>query len=49
MSSSGLNAVATLTVDLEKRLKRLPRDVQDEFPAIPLAAIERSVDAAHWS
>ena len=36
--------MATLTADLEKRLKRLPQDLQGEFPDVPADTIERSVD-----
>jgi hypothetical protein len=38
-------AMATLTADLEKRLKRLPQDLQGEFPHVPPDTIERTVDA----
>jgi hypothetical protein len=38
-------AMATLTADLEKRLKRLPEDLHEEFPEIPVDTIERTVDA----
>ena len=37
--------MATLTADLEKRLKRLPQDLQGEFPDVPVETIERTVDA----
>ena len=37
--------MATLTADLEKRLKRLPQDLQSEFPDVPADTIERTVDA----
>jgi hypothetical protein len=37
--------MATLTADLEKRLKRLPQDLQGEFPDVPADTIERTVDA----
>lgn len=37
--------MATLTADLEKRLKRLPQDLQGEFPDVPADMIERTVDA----
>ena len=33
--------MATLTADLEKRLKRLPQDLQGEFPDVPADMIER--------
>jgi hypothetical protein len=35
----------TLTADLEKRLKRLPQDLQGEFPDVPPDTIERTVEA----
>jgi hypothetical protein len=38
-------AMATLTADLEKRLKRLPQDLHGEFPDVPADTIERTVDA----
>jgi hypothetical protein len=38
-------AMATLTADLERRLKRLPQDLQGEFPDVPADTIERTVDA----
>ena len=37
--------MTTLTADLEKRLKRLPQDLQHEFPDVPVDTIERNVDA----
>lgn len=37
--------MATLTADLEKRLKRLPQDLHGEFPDVPADTIERTVDA----
>jgi len=37
--------MATLTADLEQRLKRLPEDLHREFPDVPADTIARSVDA----
>ena len=37
--------MATLTADLEQRLKRLPEDLQSEFPDVPADTIARNVDA----
>jgi hypothetical protein len=36
--------MTTLTADLAKRLKRLPQDLQHEFPDVPADTIERNVD-----
>jgi hypothetical protein len=37
--------VTALTSDLEKRLERLPQDLQHEFPDVPVDTIQRSVGA----
>jgi len=37
--------MATLTADMTRRLKRIPSDLQVEFPDVPLDEIERTVDA----
>ena len=37
--------MATLDQDLERRLRRVPCDLRDEFPQVPLADIERDVDS----
>jgi len=37
--------MTTLNDDLEKRLKRVPCDLKDEFPQVPLEDIERDVES----
>lgn len=36
--------MTTLNEDLERRLKRVPCDLKDEFPQVPLEDIERDVE-----